>query len=283
MPGNDIPSSGPRDYSRKAIRREVLREGLTHWLTLYPSAIGVPLGLAAFLFNLPLLYFGMITTLSVSLVSAIVHIFFREDAIAARYLDRLARRLREEEVATLENLGKELRACRDNDTTGAAYGKQADEQFTRLQQKYQNVQAVLNKKLDQGELTYGRFIGASEQVYLSGLENLKQAVTIMQSLGSIDPAYISFRLDQLEKMENSGTAEVKEREALLKRLQLREEQLDKVNMLLTNNEEAMTSLEETTAAIAAMDTDGTVTGNEYESAIEQLQEIAGKAYLYNRK
>lgn len=283
MPENDTLSPRLRDYSRKAIRKEVLREGLTHWLTLYPSAIGIPLGLAAFLFNLPLLYFGMITTLSVSLISAIIHIFFREDTIAARYLERLARRLKEEEQVTLENLGNELHACRNNNNAGTSYGKQADEQFTRLQQKYQNVQAVLNKKLDQGELTYGRFIGASEQVYLSGLENLKQTVTIMQSLGSIDPEYISSRLAQLEKMESSGPAEVKEREALLKRLQLREEQLNKVNMLLTGNEEAMTSLEETTAAIAAMDTDGAITGVDYESAIEQLQEIAGKAYLYNRK
>lgn len=282
MAGNNTPSPRVRDYSRKAIQREVMREGLTHWLTLYPSAIGIPLGLAGFLFNLPLLYFGMITTLSVSLVSAIVHIFFREDAIAARYLDRLARRLREEEEATLANLGNELRNCREKDSTGAAYGKQADEQFSRLQQKYRNVQDVLNKKLDQGELTYGRFIGASEQVYLSGLENLKQAATIMQSLGSIDPDYIASRLTELERMTGSGQAEVKEREALLKRLQLRQEQLDKVNLLLTSNEEAMTSLEETTAAIAAMDTDGRGTAAEYDSAIEQLQEIAGKAHLYNR-
>ena len=62
-----------------------------------------------------------------------------------------------------------------------------------------------------------------------------------------------------------------------------DEQLDKVNQLLTNNEEAMTALEEATAAIAAMHTGGKFSDADYESAIAQLQEIAGRAYLYNRR
>lgn len=270
------------DFSRKAIRKEVMREGLSHWLTLYPTAVGIPLGLTAFLFNLPILYFGMIGTLTISLASAIVNIFFREDAIANRYLERLSRKLKEEEKKTLATLGEELRASRKN-RIGREYAEQATEQFARLQQKYANVQAVLGKKLSRGELAYGRFIGASEQVYLTGLDNLKQIVAILHSLGSIDPGYISSRLKQLEKAKKKTPADRKERETLLKRIRLKDEQLDKVNILLTNNEEAMTTLEETTAAIAAMNTDGKFTTADYESAIEQLQEIAGKAYLYNRK
>lgn len=269
-----------KDFSRGAIRHEVLREGLTHWLTLYPTAIGIPLGLAGFLFNLPVLYFGMIGTLTVSLASAIINLFFRDEVIANRYLARLARKVREEQQRTLESLGDDLREC-EKIRIGREYTDQALEQFRQLQAKYDNVHTVLMDKLNQGELAYGRFVGAAEQVYLTGLENLKQIVAVMWSLSSIEPEYIAKRLRQLEKSDSLAPADLKERETLHKRQRLMEEQLDKVNQLLTNNEEAMTALEETTAAIAAMKT-GRFSDTDYEAAIEQLQEIAGKAYLYNR-
>ncbi len=282
MPEKREYSSRMNDFSSRAMRNEVLREGLTHWLTLYPTAISVPLGLAAFLFNLPVLYFGVIGTLTLSFASAIVNIFFRDDVIANRYLARLAKKIKEDEKRTLGNLGNELRECRKN-KIGREYADQAVEQFDRLRQKYDNVHSVLSKKLNEGELTYGRFVGASEQVYLSSLENLKQVAAVLQSLGSIDPKYISERFRQLEKEGSKSKADIKEVETLRKRFTVMEEQLDKVNHLLTNNEEAMTALEETTAAIAAMKTGGRFTDADYESAIEQLQEIAGKAYLYNRQ
>lgn len=270
------------DFSRGAIRNEVLREGLTHWLTLYPTAIGIPLGLAAFLFNLPVLYFGMIGTLSVSLASAIINVFFREEVIASRYLAKLAQKIQEEERQTLAGLGDELRQCQKNES-GREYAEQALEQFKQLQKKYENVHTVLKNKLNEGELAYGRFVGASEQVYMTGLENLKQIVAVMQSLGSIEPDYIAQRLQQLEKIGSASPADLKEKETLNKRRRLMDEQLDKVNQLLTNNEEAMTALEEATAAIAAMNTGGKFSDTDYESAIAQLQEIAGRAYLYNRR
>lgn len=259
-----------------------MREGLTHWLTLYPAALGLPFGLAAFLFNLPLLYFGLIGTLTISLASAIINVFFREDVIAGRYLERLARKLKEQEKQTLQRLAEDLQDCMKIPTC-AAGAEQGLEQLKRLQGKYRNVQTVLQKKLKQGELTYGRFIGAAEQVYLSGLETLKQITVVLQSMGSIDPQYINRRLSELTMLESRTQEGHKEEETLRNRLRLMKEQQTKVDTLLAANEEAMTTLEETTAAIAAMNTSGKVTREEYDSAIRQLQEIAGKAHLYNKR
>ncbi|WP_028582443.1 hypothetical protein [Desulfogranum japonicum] len=270
------------DYSRKAIRREVVREGLTHWLTLYPTAVGIPIGLAGFLFHMPVLYFGLVGTLTLSLASAIIHVFFREETIGARYLERLSKKIKAEETRALASLQEDLQACRQQ-VVGGEHAVQATEQFARLQRKYENVRIVLDKKLQRGELTYGRFIGAAEQVYLRGLENLKQLVVVLQSLSSIDTEYIRTRLDILNMKTKRDSADVKEQETLHNRITLMENQLALVNQLLTVNEEAMTALEETTAAIAAMQTTGTTSHEEYDSAILQLQEIAGNAHLYNRR
>lgn len=279
----DIRSAPPKvtDFSKQAVKGEVLKQSLTHWLTMYPPAFGLPLGLAAFLFNMPLLYLGMVGSLTIGFASAIVNIFFREEVIAGRYLENLTRKLQEEEKRTLQNLAGDLQESRHIEV-GGAYAEQGLEQFKRLQHKYENVSALLSKKLNRGELAFGRFIGAAEQVYLSGLDNLKQVAAILQSLGSIDPQYIQARLRQLEAIPNRNDMNQKEKETLLKRLTLRDSQLEKVNALLTHNEEAMTTLEETTAAIATMDTDGKFAGTDFESAIGQLQEIAERASIYNK-
>jgi len=222
----------------------------------------------------------MFGTLFVGTANAIVHIFFRHERIANNYITRLNKKLKEHERGVLESLHKNLKTCRA--IKGAEqYASQGTEQFVRVQKKYQNVHELLEQKLTSGELTFGRFVGAAEQVYLSALDNLKQAVAMLQSAGSIDPDYIHDRLKQLAEIKQLTEADRRESEALNKRLKLREEQLEKVSHLLTNNEEAMTKMEETTAAIASMQTDGSFATTDFETAITQLQELAKSAHIYN--
>jgi hypothetical protein len=268
------------DFSRKAIQRAVLKAGLTHWLTLYPPALGLPCGLAGALFNSPLLYLLALSAFVLAAGNAIVNIFFRHDRIAGHYIEEMNRALKAHQQTVIESLYQDLQAC--SSIKGARqYVSQGIEQFRRIQEKYNNVQSLVERKLIKGELTFSRFVGAAEQVYLSGLDNLKQAAAILQSAGSIDPVYIGGRLRQLEKIKHLLETDRKEMETLKRRLKLREEQLDRVNDLLTRNEEAMTQMEETTAAIATMQTDGKFSVTDFETAIRQLHEVAERAQAYN--
>ena len=63
------------DYSKQAIDKAVLKTGLTHWLTLYPPAIGIPIGIAGLLFGMPVLSVLGVGTLFISLASAVINIF----------------------------------------------------------------------------------------------------------------------------------------------------------------------------------------------------------------
>jgi hypothetical protein len=272
----DNTSSPPRlqDFSQGAIQRQIVRQGLSHWLTLYPPALGLPLGFAAYLFNTPLLYLGLLGGLTVGLGSAIVNIFFRGEALSASYLQQLAEKTSQQKSQMLERLRCGIQQMRT--ILGAEeYAEQGLEQFERMRDKFDTLRALLSEKFSQGELAYGRFLGAAEQVYLGSLDNLQRIVSLLESVGGIDLAYIDKRLASLEVM--TSEADRKERETLLRRSRLRCAQLERVNELLTANEEAMTTLEETVAAVTAMSTDATFAAGDFETAIEQLQQIAARA------
>jgi len=270
------------DFSQTAIRNVVRKEGLTHWLTLYPLAIGLPCGLAGLLFNYPILYILALGTCFISLGSAIVNILFRNDKIAGSYISQLNKKLEQHEQLILESLHKDLQDC--STIKGAEqYASQGMEQFKRIQEKYNNVRDLLKQKLSDGELTFDRFIGAAEQVYLSALDNLKQVSVTLKSAGSIDFYYITEQLKRLAAIKQPTETDRKAVRTLEKRLNLRKEQIQLVNHLLSRNEEAMTKLEETTAAIATMQTDSKLAATEFETAIAQLQDMAQNAHIYNKR
>jgi hypothetical protein len=278
-----VPGQPPlSDFSQKAIQRAVLKEGLGHPLTLFPPALGLISGLAGFLFSVPPLFAIMAGTFVIGAGSIIVNIFLLSERSASRYIRRLNAKLKEHEKYVLASLEKDLLEC-SSIKGGEHYALQGVEQFRRIQEKYQNVLDLLEQKLSSGELTFGRFSGAAEQVYLSTLNNLKQVVATLQSAGTIDPGYIEGRLEQLGMLKQKSEADGKEVDTLKKRRALREEQLDKINHLLTRNEEAMTEMETTTAAIADMQTDGSFAATDFDHAITLLQELAQRAHMYNHK
>ena len=104
---NESPSQ-LHDFSHGAIQRQIVQLGLSHWLTLYPPALALPLGFAAYLFNTPALYFGLIGGLALGLGSAVVNIFFRGEALSARYLQQLAEEADARKAEMLEQLRRSL-------------------------------------------------------------------------------------------------------------------------------------------------------------------------------
>jgi hypothetical protein len=275
----DTPPSPPKlqDFSQRAIQGHVIRQGLSHWLTLYPPALGLPLGFAAYLFNTPLLYLGLLGGLTVGLGSAIVNIFFRGDALSASYLQQLTEGTQAQKAQFLENLRRSLTQAQR--IAGAESSvEQGLEQFERMRAKFDKLSSLLAAKFSQGELSYGRFLGAAEQVYLGGLDNLQRVAALLESVGGIDLTYIDKRLANLDKPDSE--ADRKEREALVRRQRLRSEQLARIDELLAGNEEALTALEETMVAVAAMSTNTALAKGDFETAIAQLQQVAARARHY---
>jgi hypothetical protein len=281
---DDVKTAGkaPRisDFSQKAIKSAVIKEGLTHPLTLYPPALGILGGLAGLLFAYPPLLAVAIGAGVLGLGSGIVNVFLREDAFANRYLKDLNARQAEHEQRVLECLREDLEKSLES-PMARPLAKRGIDQFDRCRSKYQNVEDLLEDKLSTSEITYGRYQSAAKQVYLSVLDNLKTAAAVLESANTIDQAYITTRLKELAAKDALSASDKKEVNALSQRLDLLKNQMALVEDLLAGNEEAMTRLEETTSKIATMDTDGRFASTDFETAINYLQELAQSAHQYN--
>ncbi|MCG6893421.1 MAG: hypothetical protein LJE65_07415 [Desulfobacteraceae bacterium] len=276
--GDRSPSVG--DFSRRAVQKAVVKEGLTHPLTLYPPALGLLGVLAGVLFAYPPLFLAAIGAGVLGLGSGVVNVFLREEALAGRYLDTLNKELEQHRQKVLDSLRDDLEKGLTHEAT-RPYAQRGLAQFDRSHEKYRNVEDLLDGKLSPSEITYGRFQSAAKQVYLSVLDNLKTVAAVFQSAGTIDEHYIQSRLRALRTKPDPSETDQKERSALDERLTLLRKQCDLVEKLLALNETAMTRLEETTSQLAVLKTDGRFSGTDLETAIEDLQLLARNAHRYN--
>ncbi|WP_339137766.1 MAG: hypothetical protein WGN25_06515 [Candidatus Electrothrix sp. GW3-4] len=265
------------DFSGQAVQKAVRSESLFHPVSLYSTSLGLLSGLGWFLFDISMLAIGMVGLLCVGAGMAGVNMFFRRDIIARQYLNRLSGRFAREREGILQTLSTDLEQC-PHIKGAELYGVQAQQQYVFIKEKYDKFRTMLDQKLKHGELTYARFLGAAEQVYLGGLDTLRQVVILLQSVSTIDPEYIAGRLAELEQIKTPDSADEREYTTLKKRLALMKQQLKQVNSLLTDNEESITIMNQSIATVAQMRTGGDLASMDLETAMENLQELAKRNY-----
>lgn len=270
----EVPST-VSDFSKSAIQRAVRNEALTHPMTLFPGVLAVLGGLAWGLFGIPLFLWGAFGGAFIGATSLIVNYCFRDRTLGAKYVQRLSEQLAARQEQVFSSLNEDLKAC-SSIPGGEGHVTQALEQFTRIRQKYDNLQRLLEQNLGSGLLLEGRIWGASEQVYLGVLDNLRQVVTILQSIATIDPHYINEQVRQLSRLRKPSDADQRELATLNKRAKLRKSQLEKVNDILSRNEEAMTQIEEATTALASMQAGDSFAEVDPEISIRELRDLAEK-------
>ena len=157
-------------------------------------------------------------------------------------------------------------------------------QLTQLQRKLESLTEVLRRRLDAGELTYGRYLGAAEQVYLAAVDNLRDVGVALKSVSAIDLDYIDTRLNELERPEvflsESDRGEV---DTLRKRRALFVGQMHKVKELMAQNENAMTVLDKTATVFATTRTSRGEAELDADTAIAELEQLAGRIGSYSSK
>jgi hypothetical protein len=268
---------GVEDFSQQAVGKAVLSNTLQHPLTLYPVVLGVLGAAAAVILDFPFtVLLGSSSAMGGGVMNWIVNFFFRGDAFAKRYIQGRQEAVALQRTRLLETMQAALMQCRSIAGAEELSG-QGVEQLEQIQGRLGNLQEILAGKVDRHELIYSRFLGVAEQVYLSVLDNLGDVLPILKGVSAIDTEYISRRLNELRQLENPADVDREEVATLMKRKALRDQQLQRVNVLLTRNEEAMTQMDDATAAVANMDTDEARASLDLETAIEELQRLAGVA------
>jgi hypothetical protein len=155
---------------------------------------------------------------------------------------------------------------------------QPGEQLDALLQKRQSLINVLQRRLDAGELTYGRYLSTSQQVFGSALDNLHEIVVAHESISTIDESYIDRRLAELTTDDSDIESAERERSTLERRREMRSSQRRRIAQLLAQNESALTALDRTTTALA--DVPIGKKPSDTDAAMAALEELADRANKY---
>ncbi len=269
------------EYLHAAIQKAVVQSGLKHPVTLYPLALGISGGIVGMLFNLPVLLGVALGLGLVGPVWAVLQIFFRNEAVGSQYLARLHEKQKQYEVYLIRQIEAGLKQCARTAELKEKAGTGV-QQLKNIQVKFANVKELLGMKLRTNEITYGRFLGAAEQVSLSVLDNLNTVASLLKSATSIEPKYIQGRLQEIDSKEALTPEDEDQRKSLQERLALWSGQLRKVDQLMARNEEAMTEMERISAAVAQWQSGRKFSGSDLESAIKQLHALALNAHEYEK-
>ena len=160
------------------------------------------------------------------------------------------------------------------------FATQGQRQFSMVEDRFKTVKSLLDRKLRKGELTYLRYLGASEGVFVAVLDNLERAVSLMNSNQAIDDNYISERIDALEGTENNSEADTRELATLVERKTLAEKQREMISTLLTENEVAITKMDQLNGSLAELTIIKGRGIRKLEQAIEDMEELASRVYRY---
>ncbi len=269
-------------YSPAATKKAVLAQALQNPVTLGLSALGLLGGGAAALFNLgiPGLAVGGVG-LSLGLGTFCYQYFFKSEAIASRHIEKIRKDLLEQNLAKRDQIKSDLSALLTI-VDAKQYIEQALSQFDMIKVRCENLASLLGAKFTEEELAYRRYATAAEQINLSILDNLQRIVDALKSISTMDPVYIIKRTTALKKLPQLVDADKKELETLNQRHALRTQQLDRVNELLTYNEEAITVLDKTTTSIANITTGSQMAGQSIDFAMEELIELANRARAFDQ-
>ncbi len=269
--GKQIPKH--IDFSKKAVSKAVLSQTIQHPLVLYPvGALAVGTMATAF-FGLSMLSgLAMAGGSLLAILSWLVNQFGRRDSFANHYIRSMRKRLLEQHEAVLSEIDRGLEAVKC---------QQGREQLTRLQQKFESFKEILGSKLNESELTYGRYLGIAEQVYLASIDNLQCIATVTKSIDAIDDSYVKKRISELSNNQDKNHSMQLELESLVQRNDLFKQQSETINIWFSQNEQAMTRLDHASAEIAQMKTIQGHSNMKLESAMTELQRLADQASDYS--
>lgn len=262
----------PVNFSKGSVTKLVRSKMVSHPATVYPLAIGLG-GLVGFgLLGMPAMLLVGAAGMGVGVSTWLINRYGRYHFFASKQLEEIQKQMRKEREAKLARIEKDL------EELGCQTGSR---QLQKQRKNYHMFVEVLDRKLNPLEVTYGRYLGMVEQVYLATLDNLEKVVLLLTSTRSIDRTYIE---EQLHALDHNGIDNSNEDyENLRARLQILEDARHKVDRLLNANEQAITCLLTTANKLALLETAPGQSSMAMEDAMAELSHLTKNIALYDRQ
>lgn len=154
----------------------------------------------------------------------------------------------------------------------------AKKQLHDFRHKFDTYVDVLDDRFSPTELTFVRYMSVAEQVYLSALDNLQNAVTSSKVLQTSDIKELKQRLN---KLGNSVNDEL-ERDALQERVNSFESMTKEIAELMVLNEQALATLDSVSAAVARTKVSKGLAESDIETAVNELSRMGAMLARYHK-
>jgi len=261
------------DFSQKAIKNALVQRANHHWSLKYSVSFigGTLLFGTLFGFTYPI-FLVILSTFGFSAISWVYNMFISAGNFEKSYVKNLQDKIREQ--TKVKQLTLKVNLLQYDCLNGA-------EQLVQFQTKFDILVDIIKSKFDETQLTYNRYYGIVQEVFLSGIDNLSDVVVAYVTLTSIDVSYIKKRLKKLKNDKTDNLIVKKELTALQNSLKSFEHQQQKIKSLLSENAVALGQLDETVVAISEIsrikDKDSQV---DMEDSMRQLQQLTKRTKLY---
>jgi hypothetical protein len=162
---------------------------------------------------------------------------------------------------------------------GSIGDTQGIQQINAFKGKYDTFVDILDRKLIPGELTYNRYLSIAEQVFLGGLDNLDNVALALKSISAIDVDHLQLEMKILSTLTDDNSQE--KLRTLQARLDLRTQQVNRIQSLMLENEKALTQLDHVSTKIATINTQQGRSQLDLEDAMKELRRLIQRAENYS--
>lgn len=246
----------------------LLRRSMSSPFVMYPTVTAGLGAVAGALFGFTILPGALLLGgLAVAAGGFVTEFGVRRETNVKAIILAATREMESEREQIITSLHKEI-----NETTLPT----ARNQLNDFKIKFDTFVDVLDDRFNPGELTFIRYMSVAEQVYLSALDNLRNAVISSKAIQSTDVKNLESRLANLGSSANDEI----ERAALTERLRGHQETTKEITDLIVLNEKALAVLEGVTQKLARTQVSKGMADSDTESAVAELGRMGAMLARY---
>lgn len=254
-----------------SLRKALLKTSFGSPYVTYPTVAALLGSMAGALFGFTGVFLGVITTGALIASGGLfTELVVRRDENMKRIMTELSKNMEARREALVSGLKKEIESLKL---------AQADKQLNDFQLKFTTFVDVLDDRFSPTELTFLRYLNVAEQVYLSGMDNLRNAVISHKAISSINVKDLRARMAVLDTSSNQRV----EREMLQERINGSDATQKQIDELMLMNERALTMLDQVTQKLAMTQVEKGMADSDTESAMNELARLGGMLSQYARR
>lgn len=247
------------------LKKVLFKRSIGSALVTYPAALTILGSMAGSLFGFSAAIAGIVAGTAVIAAGGFTAQYnFRRDSNMKLISSELTQQMENRRESLVKEIEQEL------DKINLP---RAQSQLASFRLKFTTFVDVLDDRFSPTELTFMRYVNVAEQVYLSGIDNLRDAIISQKALSGSN-------IDDLRTRYETLNDSQKEKDILKKRIKNFEQTQTNIDQLFLINEEALSQIDDVTHKIAVTKVEKGMADSNTQSSMEELERLGSMLKKY---